>query len=262
MLTREMDEFEPLVKTACATLNYLNPTRQDYEDFSNINIDITGKAIGSALTSNIVARAAGTFWRLCRDQGYIDFCTLLYYSFWLIRKYPEIADGIASRYALVLVDEFQDTTDLQVEILSEIAARGRSRFFLVGDPYQSIYGFAGARPELADVFADRIDARRDLSLSGNFRSSKPVIADAERLFARVPAMSAIGEARRYTEHTQHIHVSDPLHAITDNFLRPRQPGHSLRGSHDTGAELDLSLSAFQDAPGHGRERRRAWRKAL
>ena len=218
MLTREMDEFEPLVKAACATISYLNLTRQDYEDFSNINVDINGKLIGSALTSNIVGRTANTFWRLCRDQGYIDFCTLLYYSFWLIRKFPDIADGIASRYALILVDEFQDTTDLQVEILSSIAARGRSRFFLVGDPYQSIYGFAGARPELADVFADRINARRDLSLSGNFRSSKPVIEDAERLFPRTPAMSAVGEARKYTERTQHIHVSDPLHAITDHFL--------------------------------------------
>jgi len=218
MLTREMDEFEPLVKAACATISYLSPTRQDYEDFSNINVDINAKLIGSALTSNIVARTATVFWRLCRDQGYIDFCTLLYYSFCLVRKYTDIADGIASRYALILVDEFQDTTDLQVEILSEIAARGRSQFFLVGDPYQSIYGFAGARPELADVFADRVNARRDLSLSGNFRSSKPVIADAERLFARVPTMSAVGEARKYTERTQHIHASDPLHAITDHFL--------------------------------------------
>jgi len=218
MLTREMDEFEPLVDAACATINYFSPRHQDYEDFSNINLDINGKLIGSALTSNIVTRAATAFWRLCRDRGFIDFCTLLYYSFWLIKKYPDITDGIASRYALILVDEFQDTTDLQVEILSEISSRGRSRFFLVGDPYQSIYGFAGARPELADVFADRVNARRDLSLSGNFRSSAAVIADAERLFARSPAMTAVGEARRYTERTQHIHVSHPLHAITDHFL--------------------------------------------
>ena len=218
MLTREMDEFEPLVNAACATVNYNTPRHQDYEDFSNIGLDVDGNLIGSALISAIVAKAAGVFWGLCRDRGYIDFCTLLYYSFWLIKKFPDIADGIASRYALILVDEFQDTTDLQVEILSAIAACGRSRFFLVGDPYQSIFGFAGARPELADVFASRIDARCDLSLSGNFRSSDMVIADAERLFPRSPAMTAVGKARHYTERTQHIHVSQPLHAITDYFL--------------------------------------------
>lgn len=218
MLTREMDQFERMVKAACSEFNYLSPNRQDFEDFAAISIDASGRLVGSVMRSNIVARGAKGFWRLCRQHGYVDFCTLLYLSLWLLRKYPEIADGVASRYALLLVDEFQDTTDLQVEILTEIAKRGRTRFFLVGDTYQSIYGFAGARPELADVFAGRIGARCDLSLSGNFRSSPPIIADAEKLFPRTPAMKAVGKARVYTEQTEHIHVSHPFHAMTDYFL--------------------------------------------
>ena len=218
LLTREMDAFEPLVDAACATVNYLRPNRQDYEDFASINIDADGKVIDSALRNGIVARAAAAFWRLCRERGYVDFCMLLYYSHLLIKNYPEIAEGIASRYALILVDEFQDTTDLQIEILSAIASHDRTRFFLVGDPFQSIYGFAGARPELADVFAKRIGARCDLSLSGNFRSSAPVIRDAECLFPRTPAMQAVGRARQYTERTQHLHANQPLDAITDYFL--------------------------------------------
>ena len=51
------------------------------------------------------------------------------------------------------MDEFQDTTDLQVEILSLIAGANRTRFLLVGDPYQSIFRFAGSRPDLAEEFA-------------------------------------------------------------------------------------------------------------
>jgi DNA helicase-2/ATP-dependent DNA helicase PcrA len=218
LLTREMEDFEPLVDAACAEFGYLRPSHYDYEDFAGLNINVEGKAIGSALTSDIAARGAVGFWKRCRTRGYIDFCNLLYLSLRLLRSFPEIADGIASRYALILVDEFQDTTDVQVEILTAIAARARTRFFLVGDSYQSIYGFAGARPELADVFASRINARRDFSLSGNFRSSSPVIADAERLFARVPPMRPVGPARVYTEPTRHILVADPLHAITDHFL--------------------------------------------
>ena len=218
MLTREMDDFEPLVNAACAEFNYLQPRHQDYEDFASLNIDVDGNAIGSALTSAVAARGAASFWRRCRERGFIDFCNLLFHSLWLLRTFPEIADGVAARYALILVDEFQDTTDVQVEILTEIAARRCSRFFLVGDSYQSIYGFAGARPELADVFAARVNARCDFSLSANFRSSKPVIADAEKLFLRSPPMNATGEARKYTEATQYLVVADPLHAITDYFL--------------------------------------------
>ena len=80
-----------------------------------------------------------------------------------------------------MVDEFQDTTDLQVEILSLIAQEGRTRFLLVGDPFQSIFRFAGARPDLPEEFAARIGARSDITLSGNFRSSTPILGHANRL---------------------------------------------------------------------------------
>ena len=98
----------------------------DYADFAGLNINVDGKAIGSALTSGIAARGAVGFWKRCRSRGYIDFCNLLYLSLRLLRRFPEIADGIASRYALILADEFQDTTDVQVEILTAIAGRARN----------------------------------------------------------------------------------------------------------------------------------------
>lgn len=218
VLTRDMEECEPLVNSVCDNLNYLRPSCQDYEDFAALNIDVNGNAIGAALINSIVARGAKLFWQRCRERGYIDFCSILYYSLRIVSEHPEIADGLASRYAWILVDEFQDTTDLQVEILGVIAARGRTKFFLVGDGYQSIFGFAGARPELADVFAGRIGARCDLSLSGNFRSSPPIIEHAEQLFARQPPMTSVGHARFFTEAPQYHVVADPFHAITDFFL--------------------------------------------
>ena len=263
MLTREMDDFERLVRAACAEINYLRPTNQDYEHFASININAAGRIIGSALRSNVVSRCARGFWRLCRENGYIDFCTLLYFSLWLLRKHPEIADGVASRYALILVDEFQDTTDLQVEILTEIAKRNRTRFFLVGDAYQSIYGFAGAQPELADVFSARVNARSDLSLSGNFRSSPSIIADAERLFPRSPPMSAVGKARVHTERTQHIHVSHPLHAITDYFLPTlNRLGIPLGKATGTRTELESFVPSLPGSSGQGHQRRGTRRETL
>jgi DNA helicase II / ATP-dependent DNA helicase PcrA len=97
------------------------------------------------------------------------------------------------------VDEFQDTTDLQVEILALISDQKRTRFFLVGDPYQSIFHFAGARPDLAEQFASRIAARTDKQLSGNFRSSNPLVSQANKLYSRTPTMTAVGHAARYVE---------------------------------------------------------------
>jgi DNA helicase-2/ATP-dependent DNA helicase PcrA len=218
ILTREMDDFERLVREACASINYVSLTRQDFDDFSGVNLNSNGDLVGTALRSEIVKKVNKKFWAICRREGYLDFCILLFYSLILLRSHPEIADGIASRYALIMVDEFQDTTDIQVEVLSLIAQRNRTKFFLVGDTCQSIFGFAGADPGLADIFAERIAARTDLSLSGNFRSSPAVIVDAERLFSRTPAMTSVGTAKSYTEATRHIHTANPLIAIVDHFL--------------------------------------------
>jgi DNA helicase II / ATP-dependent DNA helicase PcrA len=125
------------------------------------------------------------------------------------------------------VDEFQDTTDLQVEILSLIAGANRTRFLLVGDPYQSIFRFAGSRPDLAEEFAARISARTDMHLSGNFRSSPPIVAHANLLYPRTPSMEAVGRAKNYTEMPVWQHGTSAFQVITDYFL-PALEGLGIR----------------------------------
>src|SRR5690606_9885309 len=99
-----------------------------------------------------------------------------------------------------------------------IAGANRTRFLLVGDPYQSIFGFAGARPDLAEEFASRIAARTDKHLTGNFRSSDPVIAHANILYPRIPPMTAVGVARKHTEVPAWQHGASSFTVITDYFL--------------------------------------------
>ncbi|MEY9328302.1 superfamily I DNA/RNA helicase [Sinorhizobium fredii] len=107
---------------------------------------------------------------------------------------------------------------MQVEILALISGDKRTRFLLVGDPCQSIFGFAGARPDLAEQFANRIAARTDKQLSGNFRSSPPIIAHANALYARTPPMTVVGCARKYTEQPVWQHGASAFTVITDYFL--------------------------------------------
>jgi DNA helicase II / ATP-dependent DNA helicase PcrA len=144
-------------------------------------VDAKGQPVGSSLTSgSLTPEIAQTYWKRIQGAGFIDFANIIYHSFTLLKERPEILEYVSSKFAWILVDEFQDTTDLQVEILGLIADAGRTRFLLVGDPLQSIYSFAGARPDLADQFAAKIKARTDITLSGNFRSSPPIIEHAEK----------------------------------------------------------------------------------
>lgn len=219
VLTQDSEAFAGFVETVCNESRRFNLRYSDYDDFAQLQISQTGEPIGAAVTSGSVSvKEAKRFWQLTREAGYADFASILYYALVLLRKFPEIADYLASRFAWILIDEFQDTSDLQVDILSLIADRGRTRFFLVGDPNQSIFGFAGARPDLADIFAARIDARTDLSLSGNFRCSPPIIAQAETILRRKPAMRSVGKAKIYTEAPVLEHTTSPFTLLTDYFL--------------------------------------------
>lgn len=219
VLTPDSEEFAHYVTATCDRFGRYNLNFQEMEEFSNLRISPDGQPVGYPIErGGITPEMAKDFWKSVRQAGYVDFANIIYYSLLLLQKRPEILDYVASRFAWILVDEFQDTSDLQVNILSLIAGRGRTRFFLVGDPLQSIFRFTGARPDLADDFANHIGARTDFPLSGNFRSSQRIIDHVELIFPRTPPMKALGEARDYEQHPRRQHGHSAIEAITDYFL--------------------------------------------
>ncbi len=119
-----------------------------------------------------------------RRRG-IDFEDLQILAARLLER-AEIGEAYRDRFRHLLVDEFQDTNRLQLRLIESL--RGpRGELIVVGDEFQSIYGFRHAD---LDVFREqrrRIDERHDaelMALSGNFRSRPPLIA----------AVNAFGEA--------------------------------------------------------------------
>ncbi|HEY5802579.1 MAG TPA: ATP-dependent helicase [Lysobacter sp.] len=133
------------------------------------------------------------YWAEFRSRGWVDFSLLLYESLSILRNHPEVRASLSAKYLSVLVDEFQDTTAVQLEILSHIHSSGASVFFLVGDPHQSIYGFAGASPKASGTFISDTCACTLFALSGNFRSAKPIVAHSDGLIPRTPGMEAVGD---------------------------------------------------------------------
>lgn len=219
VLTPDSTEFGQYVTAICAQHGRYNLTFKDFEDFTQLRVSPGGKPVGNAIERGALTPAvASEYWKRIREAGFIDFANIIYYSLVLLQKRPEILSYVSAKFAWILVDEFQDTTDLQVEILSLIAGIKRTRFLLVGDQYQSIFRFAGARPDLAEEFADRINARTDMQLSGNFRSSPPIIAHANLLYPRTPPMKALGRAKKFTEVPIWQHGKSAFEVVTDYFL--------------------------------------------
>jgi DNA helicase-2/ATP-dependent DNA helicase PcrA len=174
--------------------------------------------IGVARCNEPMMRAAHHYWDRCAALGYIDFGTIIYGAFCLLRDHPQIARTLCARYPWFLVDEFQDTTELQIEILKRLYTTGRSRFFAVGDLAQSIFAFTGARPELVSPFGEHIGARTDLSLSENFRSSQRIVVHAERLFPCLPPMTAEGPNKTCPIEPALVRNTTAFQAITEHFL--------------------------------------------
>lgn len=90
-----------------------------------------------------------------REEGYLDYDLLLYWlDIFLSKAPPAIWPELRAQAKYLLIDELQDTDPLQLRILSRLAAGSSTgapesgRLFLVGDPFQSIYSFRGAAPEL------------------------------------------------------------------------------------------------------------------
>jgi DNA helicase-2/ATP-dependent DNA helicase PcrA len=152
------------------------------------------------------------------ENAYVTLNEIVYHAGRLVCSYPHIASALASRFAWILVDEFQDSSPGQILILKEIHRYGRTMFFCVGDPNQSIYRFAGAAPELLIEFADHIQANTDHRLTGNFRSSAGICTHAERLCASVPPMRAVGEYAECLIVPTHQTVVNPAAGIFDHFL--------------------------------------------
>lgn len=218
ILTREMRDFERIVSAVEDEFG-LTVQFRTFDEYASIRMTLDGSPAGTGIENGIVSDAsARRYWDLVRQAGYIDFSMILYYSHALLNAHEFIAEGLSSKFSWLLVDEFQDTTDVQIEILKLLNARLNTRFFLVGDEHQSINAFAGARPDLAHAFSSDIGARNDIAISGNFRSGPHIIEFAQTLINRDPAMYSAGLAVHNTGSAEYQHAASPINAITDYFL--------------------------------------------
>jgi DNA helicase-2/ATP-dependent DNA helicase PcrA len=215
MLSPDSEEFRATVESVCRRFNLRFFAVR--EEFERLIRGLDGQPVLNR-NSAISRQAALGFWRALSEARAMDFSTLIYLTNRLLEQFPSLSHALACRFKWVLVDEFQDTTDLQVEILKKLHNDGNTNFFLVGDPHQSIFGFAGAIPELMPEFADYIDARNDFRLSQNWRSNPHIVAQAETLRPRIPPMIASGAMANDHCEPQYIHQATVTDALQDYFL--------------------------------------------
>jgi DNA helicase-2/ATP-dependent DNA helicase PcrA len=128
---------------------------------------------------------------LKRDQGLMDFEDLLERAIELYDDEQTTAE-FRDRYAAFTVDEYQDVNLLQHTLLDRWIGR-REDLCVVGDDYQSIYGFTGATPEYLLRFQEHA---RVFRLEENYRSSPQVLELANRLVPKLGGAEKVLRATR------------------------------------------------------------------
>ncbi len=136
--------------------------------------------IAAEAFSRLVKKYIAYYTEIKRAGGCIDFadCELL-----LLEKLQNDEDfrtQLSQRYSCILIDEFQDSNDVQAEIFKLI---GKGNLFYVGDVKQSIYAFRGGNPMIMADLCKGKDGFCSLPLNVNFRSRKQVVEVVNAAFS-------------------------------------------------------------------------------
>ncbi len=186
-----------------------------------------------------------------RALGVIDLDDLL--LFWrALACDPDAGARLAAGFDHVLVDEYQDVNELQVEVVDALAGHGAT-VTAVGDDFQAIYGFRSASADHLLGFTKRFPGAATVLLERNYRGGQPLLdlANAVAAEAEIGIPKTLRAARAGGERPGLVFCRDQAQEATeicDRVLAAREQGMLLReqavlarSGHDTDL-LELELS--------------------
>ncbi len=135
------------------------------------------------------AEVAGIYQRYLEQSNALDYDDLIYYTTQLFATRPEVLAKWQDRYDFFMVDEFQDTNQIQYTLIKLLSAGNRNNIFVVGDPFQTIYTWRGAVPENILKFGKEFQAD-EMKLEKNYRSTQKILDIANIVIGKVDRLWA------------------------------------------------------------------------
>jgi len=134
---------------------------------------------GDATTAQMI-QIYKIYQQTCERSGAVDFAELLLRTYELFNEKESIRAYYQQRFNHILVDEFQDTNELQYKWLRLLIGNDNT-LFAVGDDDQSIYSWRGARVENMQAFERDFKNTKLLKLEQNYRSTTTILNAANKL---------------------------------------------------------------------------------
>lgn len=120
--------------------------------------------------------------KLLSQSNALDFDDLLFKTYELFCKFPEVADYYANKFEYIHIDEFQDTNKVQFALAQRLSLK-HGNIFVVGDDDQSIYSWRGAKIENILNFDDIYRGAKIYKLERNYRSTKKILQLANTIIS-------------------------------------------------------------------------------
>ena len=161
------------IKTAKTLITYCKNMMLSREE-----IEALGKREGLSLFS--IFEQYNTY---LRSNSLMDYDDQMMYAYRMLKSDVSLLNSYRQRYSYLCVDEAQDTSKIQHEIIGLLAGEN-GNLFMVGDEDQSIYGFRAAYPEALLHFEQNHSKAKVLIMNRNYRSNARIVEAADRLIQK------------------------------------------------------------------------------
>lgn len=184
-------------------LNSIDPGQLDYQGLVDLGFSSGSKKIIDLITTlervkaelaaidfgdrtwtvlgNLLENYSDAYEEVKSLRGSLDYEDLQLKALKMLRDWENIANSYREQFSEIMVDEFQDTNQLQMDLIEELRGE-ETTLFTVGDEMQSIYSFRFADVRLFRNRREQVDGEVEvLPLSANFRSEAPVIGAVNRI---------------------------------------------------------------------------------
>jgi len=178
------DEIKKIVNADCSRLFIGKKILEEIQVIKNHTQEIV----------RLTSRFMDDYGRQKQQKNIIDFNDIEHFALGILYQqgnYSDVAQSYKEYFYEVLVDEYQDTNEVQEAIIQAISKQmqPRNNLFMVGDLKQSIYRFRLAKPEIFsrkyDTYSYAESNEIKIDLSKNFRSRKEVIEFSNHVFERI-----------------------------------------------------------------------------
>ena len=150
---------------------------------SNEKLDEEG--MERLLTLKDILKAYKFYEEYKTKNNLVDFGDMLTKIYELLNARPTILKKYQERFRYILIDEFQDTNFIQLQIINLIAKKHQN-LTVVGDDDQSIYRFRGAYLTNITEFRETYPKNKEIILEQNYRSTKNILSVANKLISNKP----------------------------------------------------------------------------